>query len=68
MFEPYLLTRDPYASVASASRRFSELDNEALRQRLGNLMMSLDMWRLYGDRRAQVPVLNYDIVTRAPSA
>ena len=35
--------------------------------RLGNLLMSLDTWRLYGDRRAELPVLDYDVVVHGMS-
>ena len=68
MFGPYLLTRNPYSSLASTTRRFWKIEIEALWHRLGNLLMSLDMWRLHGDRRSEIPVLDYDIVTRAAAS
>ena len=66
-YAPYLLTRSPLHATASASRRFSSVTKEAMWHRLGNLLMSLDTWRLYGDRRTELPVLDYDVVVHGMS-
>ena len=66
-YAPYLLTRSPLNAMASASRRFFSGAKQAMWHRLGNLLMSLDTWRLYGDRRVELPVLDYDVVVNAVS-
>ena len=63
MFGGYLLTRDASRQLNSAARRFKGQGLESVWHRIGNLKMTLDLWRLYGDDMVNIPVLNYEVLT-----
>ena len=67
MFAPYLLYRDPLHQLFSASSRFKSLFLEAAWHRMGNLLMTLDLWRLHGDRMKDIPYLSYSALEEATS-